>query len=65
MVTVDIEFVGIFYLSCSMIMKSETYTLSVITCSASQHVLQVNNRNTRTGSEICSKLTIKIPERRH
>ena len=26
--------------------------------------LQVNNRNTRTRCEICSKLTIKIPERR-
>ena len=25
----------------------------------------VNNRNTRTRCEICSKLTIKIPERRH
>ena len=25
--------------------------------------LKVNNRNTRTRCEICSKLTIKIPER--
>ena len=25
---------------------------------------KVNNRNTRTGCEICSKLTIKIPEQR-
>ena len=25
---------------------------------------KVNNRNTRTRCEICSKLTIKIPERR-
>ena len=25
---------------------------------------KINNRNTRTGCEICSKLTIKIPERR-
>ena len=27
--------------------------------------LKVNNRNTRTRCEISSKLTIKIPERRH
>ena len=26
---------------------------------------KVNNRNTRTRCEICSKLTIKTPERRH
>ena len=29
------------------------------------HLLTVNNRNTRTTCEICSKLTIKTPERRH
>ena len=28
-------------------------------------LLKVNNRNTRTKCEICSKLTIKKPERRH
>ena len=27
-------------------------------------MFKVNNRNTRTGCEICSKLTIKIPEQR-
>ena len=27
-------------------------------------LLKVNNRNTRTKSEICSKLTTKTPERR-
>ena len=27
------------------------------------YLLKVNNRNTRTRCEICSKLTIKIPER--
>ena len=26
---------------------------------------KVNNRNTRKGYEICSKLTIKTPEGRH
>ena len=28
-------------------------------------LLKVNNRNTRTRCEICSKLTIKTPGRRH
>ena len=28
------------------------------------YLLNVNNRNTRTRCEICSKLTIKTPERR-
>ena len=28
-------------------------------------MFEVNNRNTRTRCEICSKLTVKIPERRH
>ena len=32
---------------------------------ASIYMLKVNNRNTRTRCEICSKLTIKTPERRH
>ena len=29
------------------------------------YLLKVNNRNTRTRCEICSKITIKTPERRH
>ena len=29
------------------------------------YLLKVNNRNTRTSCEICSKLTIKTPERSH
>ena len=29
------------------------------------YVLKVNHRNTRTRCELCSKLTTKIPERRH
>ena len=28
-------------------------------------MFEVNNRNTRPRCEMCSKLTIKIPERRH
>ena len=32
---------------------------------ASIYLLKINNRNTRTKSEICSKLTIKTPEQRH
>ena len=37
----------------------------VITTPAGISLLKVNNRNTRARCEICSKLTIKIPERRH
>ena len=29
------------------------------------YMFKVNNRNTRTRCEICSKVTIKTPERRH
>ena len=29
------------------------------------YLLKVSNRNTRARCETCSKLTIKIPERRH
>ena len=32
-------------------------------CPAGNYIFKVNNRNTRTRCEICSKLTIKIPER--
>ena len=32
---------------------------------AGNYMFKVNNRNTRTRCEICSKLTIKISERRH
>ena len=32
---------------------------------ASNYMFQVNFKNTRTRCEICSKLTMKIPERRH
>ena len=34
------------------------------TMPASNYMFKVNNRNTRTRCEICSKLTIKTPERR-
>ena len=32
---------------------------------AGNYMFKLNNRNTRTRCEICSKLTIKAPERRH
>ena len=35
------------------------------TDTADIYLLKVNNENTRTMCEICSKLTIKAPERRH
>ena len=35
------------------------------TIAANNYLLKVNNRNTRTRCEICSKLIIKTPERHH
>ena len=32
---------------------------------ASNYMFKVNHRNTRTKCEICSELTVKVPERRH
>ena len=36
-----------------------------ITTPVGDYMFKVNNRTTRTRREICSKLTIKTPERRH
>ena len=44
--------------------KFITKTFSTVT-QAGKYMFKVNNRNTRTKCEICSKLTIKTPERRH
>ena len=38
---------------------------SQITSPAGIYLLKVNNRNTRTRCEICSKFTIKTPENQH
>ena len=49
--------------------KSETIHFVRLFCHsnypAGNYMFKVNNRNTRTRCEICSKLTIKIPERCH
>ena len=42
--------------------ESEVYAKHI---PAGIYLLKVNNRNTRTKCEICSKLTIKTSERRH
>ena len=44
---------------CSKIKKLFFFTIPAGNC-----MFKVNNRNTRTRCEICSKLTIKTPERR-
>ena len=41
------------------------FTLLLKNYPAGIHLLKVNNRNTRTSCEICSKLTIETTERRH
>ena len=37
---------------------------NLISIPAGNYMFKVKNRNTRTRCEICSKLTMKIPERR-
>ena len=44
--------------------ETDTFT-STVTSPAGIYLFKVNNRNTRTRCEICSKLTINTPERRH
>ena len=42
-----------------------TYSLTSLSNPAGNYLFIVNNRNTRTRCEICSKLTIKTPGRLH
>ena len=53
-------------LLCSFQMQCGFLIISLKSCvlPAGIYLLKVNNRNTRTRCEICSKLTIKTPERR-
>ena len=68
-----------FIISPTHIIKDTTYVLTIETHQnmetialeplghiypAGNYMFKVNNRNTRTRCEICSKLTIKTPERR-
>ena len=46
-------------------MKKESIYVVHNIAPASIYLLKVNNRNIRTRYEICSKLTIKTPERQH
>ena len=45
--------------------NSTTFICQAIHLLAKNYMFRVNNRSTRTGCEICSKLIIKIPEQRH
>ena len=40
-------------------------TVKIDICPAGNHLFKSNNRNTRIRCEVCSKLTIKTPERRN
>ena len=44
---------------------SETCNYKISSYPIDIYMFKVNNRHTRTRCEICSKLTIKTPERRH
>ena len=48
----------------SYIKKIQMYWISDQTNSADNYLFKVNNKNSRTRCGVCSKLTIKIPERR-
>ena len=58
---------------CTLLHIENHYFIHFFTCfknrrrlhPAGNKMVKLNNRNTRTRCEICSKLTIKIPERRH
>ena len=39
--------------------------MKIVNETSVKFLFKVNNRNTRTRCEICSKLTIKTPERRY
>ena len=41
------------------------FIINIITNPVKIYLFKLNNRNTRKRCEICSKLTIKTPERRH
>ena len=45
--------------------KKNWKSIGIIYSPPGNYMLKVNNRNTRTRCEICSKLTLKTQERRH
>ena len=68
-----IAFFPRWYVACSFFCKANFLMLllfsyfvirTLVTCPAGDYIFKVNNRNTKTRCEICSKLTIKTPERR-
>ena len=59
----DVHFQEIQFTLCEDLLRKEMRTRCV--CPAGVYLLKVNNKNTRTTCEICSKLLIKTPERLH
>ena len=49
----------------SSLLTDDVVKVATANSPAGNYVFKVNNRNTRTRSEICSKLTINTPEWRH
>ena len=58
------HFVLISYLSPSFQYYATIFSENLFIDPANIYLVKVNNRNTRKRCEICSKLTIKTPERR-
>ena len=59
-----IRFIRLYTFYLSLFWPDEIETLFPIKDLASNYMFKINDRNTRTRCEICSKLTVKIPERR-
>ena len=55
---------GISYFRFFYFENRDFFILKMILNPAGNYMFKVNNRNTRTRCEICSKLTIKTPKRR-
>ena len=53
------------YWTLHLILCISNFSVGGYVDAAGNYLFKVNNRNTRTRCEICSKLTIKTPERRH
>ena len=53
------------WLCCCYVPLYKSASFKKFSSPVGNYMLKCNNRNTRTRCEICSKLTIKTPERRH
>ena len=60
-----VDFIRDTFIGISEILKSSYFYSNSRSFPAAIYLFKANNENTRTMCENCSKLAIKIPERRH